>query len=350
MARRTVFLAAMLALAAGCADSTPVSLPRQALQELRSGRYDQAIATCTEAMRENPADAEAYLYRGRAYQLRNALGDPARAIADLTEAIRLAPEASDAYYYRSLVYRDLGNQQLADVDDMKARQVDGRLQEVYRELPDPPPPATFARTPDQVTTGEPPSSPDAVASGDALPKSEAEQKKLYERLKKRFESPFDTARANKDDAKESFTERYRRLLREPVTEPEPDESPPDIFGTLGRLAPRLSPPNEPEAGLPAGQNAVQGGVRRPTPSSPFQPRVPSGVAADSAEPLSSPFGRQLRSPFPQRPPAPTGYVAPPASSLAPQSFGPFSQQPRQPSDNLYSNPAVRPPYPRDYIP
>ena len=347
MARRTVFLAVMLAL--GCGGSTPASLSQRGLKELRRGQYDQAIATCTEAVRSNPGDAEAYLYRGRAYQLRHAMGDPQRAIADLTEAIRLAPDSSDAYYYRSLEYRDLGKPQLADDDDMKGRQVDGLLQQVYRRLPDPPAPATPAKTPEEVTTDEPrPSS--ALASGGSLSKTEREQRKLYERLKKRFESPFGAARTDEYDATESPIARYGRLLQEPVTEPDPDESPPGNFGTLGSQAPRLSQPGEPAGGFPPGRNALDGRLQRPTPLSPFQPRVGSGVAANPTGPLASPFGGQLRSPFPQRAPAPTGYVAPPANPFAQQSFGPFSQQPRRSSSEAYSNPAVRPPYPRDYIP
>ncbi len=55
---------------------------------VRQGKYDQAIADFTEAIRIDPKDAEAYENRGHAYEK---LGDTARAQADLAMAKKLKP-------------------------------------------------------------------------------------------------------------------------------------------------------------------------------------------------------------------------------------------------------------------
>ncbi|MEX0676029.1 MAG: tetratricopeptide repeat protein [Pirellulales bacterium] len=333
MARRAILFAAMLLFVTGCGDSTPPTLTEQGLKELRSGQFDQAIGTCSEAIRQNPRDAEAYLYRGRAHHYRNAMGDPKRAVADFSEAIRLAPESSDAYYSRALVYRDLGETELAAVDDKAARAADGQLQQVYRRLPDPAPTATLAKPREDATTDEPPNSV-STASSEGLPTSEVKQGELYKRLKKR------------DEPKESPIERYRRLIHQSAGEPERDASP---WGDLSTLrSQRLPQGGEPEGRLTDRPNPL-GRALRPVPTSPFEPRVPSGVAADPNQPLESPFGG-LQSPFGQRTPAPTGFGVQPVGPFTQRSPAPSGQQPRQFNDNLYSNPAVRPPFPRDYNP
>jgi tetratricopeptide (TPR) repeat protein len=52
------------------------------------GAYDRAIFNLGIALRNNPADANTFFSRGRAYWDMN---DPDRAIADFSEAIRLDP-------------------------------------------------------------------------------------------------------------------------------------------------------------------------------------------------------------------------------------------------------------------
>ncbi len=134
MARRLLTFAALLALAAGCGDSTPLTLPEQALRQVRGGHYEDAIATCNEALRQNANDAAAYHYRGQAYHFRNQPGDLDRAVADFSEAIRLAPLDAEGYYGRSLVYRDQGNQEKSAEDQAKARELDVKLKESYAEM------------------------------------------------------------------------------------------------------------------------------------------------------------------------------------------------------------------------
>jgi hypothetical protein len=131
-------LVLLVVAAAGCSQtaSAPEDPTMAALHELRSGRFDDAILLASEAIKAQPNNAEAYLYRGRAYQARNAMGDPQRAIADFTESIRLAPEASDAYYSRGRVYHSLGQTDLAESDEAKARSLDKLAQQVHQKQPE----------------------------------------------------------------------------------------------------------------------------------------------------------------------------------------------------------------------
>lgn len=71
------------------------------------GKYDDAIADFTKAVRLKPNFGAAYSYYGRgfAYGMKNE-GD--RAIADYNEAIRLNPNHVDALRQRGFHYRDRG--------------------------------------------------------------------------------------------------------------------------------------------------------------------------------------------------------------------------------------------------
>src|SRR3990172_2406650 len=102
MVQRVLYVAAVLALAIGCGQSDP---PTPA-QLVHMGQFDEAIHACTQAIRANPRDAQAYLYRGRAYHCRNAPGDLELAVADFSDSIGLAPKDPEAYYSRALAHRD----------------------------------------------------------------------------------------------------------------------------------------------------------------------------------------------------------------------------------------------------
>jgi len=66
-----------------------------------SNEYDRDIADCSDAIRLNPNDAEAYCKRGLAY-LKN--GDCDNAIADFSEAIRLDKNNAAAYFGLGIAY------------------------------------------------------------------------------------------------------------------------------------------------------------------------------------------------------------------------------------------------------
>lgn len=355
MAQRAMqfaLLAAMLALLPGCGSPPPATLTERGLKELRSGQYDEAIATCTEAAQVDPRDDEAYLYRGRAYYYRNGKGDARRALVDFGKAIELDPKSSDAYYFRAEVYRDLGDVELAVADDKQARELDGRLKALERRLPDPPP----------LPGGDEASSTPGDASQDsdkATPESANAQDDPLDGLGADFGKPRfgdehpDYGKNAKSSKRSSF----------PRSRPTPEE-PEDERGFSGSLrgdSPQwddlvplvpLEPLTRPgEGGNPAADGAPRR-VYRPTPTSPFQVPAQSGPSIAPQDygtygPAGSPFDTRVRSPFGQRAPAPTGFGTQPVGPFAPRSTGP--QVSPQPS-NPFSNPSVRPANPRDYIP
>src|SRR5262249_32909966 len=81
----------------------------------RQGKYQQAVADITEAIRRDQTPrAFRFHSRAQAYQ---SLGDLTRAIADFDEAIRLDPEArSFRFYARANALRDAGQYDLALAD------------------------------------------------------------------------------------------------------------------------------------------------------------------------------------------------------------------------------------------
>ncbi|WP_271586606.1 tetratricopeptide repeat protein [Bradyrhizobium sp. CCBAU 53415] len=72
-----------------------------------------AIAAATEAIRQDPRDANAYYNRGNAYSIS---GDNDRAMADYTAAIRLDPAHANAYYNRGNAYSNKGDADHAIAD------------------------------------------------------------------------------------------------------------------------------------------------------------------------------------------------------------------------------------------
>jgi Flp pilus assembly protein TadD len=66
------------------------------------GKYDEAIAELTEAIRLQPDLARAYNARGYVYLLRR---DNPHALADFDEAIRLSPGYTNAIQNREIVVK-----------------------------------------------------------------------------------------------------------------------------------------------------------------------------------------------------------------------------------------------------
>ncbi|NJK64592.1 MAG: tetratricopeptide repeat protein [Synechococcaceae cyanobacterium SM2_3_1] len=108
---RSNWFPAAISLAGACAAVSHLKprehFLRQGRERLLRGDQAGALADLTQVILLDSQAAEAYFWRGRAYE---ALRDYEAALADLDEAIRLNPQLADAYYHRGLVhlnYRDL---------------------------------------------------------------------------------------------------------------------------------------------------------------------------------------------------------------------------------------------------
>jgi hypothetical protein len=361
MARRALLALAVLAAVVGCSKSeVPTDLTGLALRQLRSGEYDDAIKTSSQAIAEKP-EAAAYLYRGRAYHYRNAMGDHQRAVADFTEAIRLAPKSSDAYYSRALARRDLGQKELADADESTARNLDQVVQDTYRRMPD-------VMNPPDVATPSDAASADGkkTKSPAGLSQSEAEQKRVYEELKDRFEPGFGELRTPSSPAagsaakpSGSYNDRYRQLLEQANREQAAQRNATALEEQEAATAPSLSgsglpsaSPTTPRSAAPG--NAARRGAARPsTWEGPLQPSLTSPFSQRASV---SPGGQPMVNPNVQSP-----FQQPVRSGTGFTPVTPFGAQARQPSapvaspfggsaTNRFSNPAVRPANPRDYVP
>ncbi len=122
-ARALTIVATLVLVVSGCArpvEESPFALGKRLLDE---GKWDPAIEALGEAIAKNPLDAEAYLYRGRAYHCRGPehLG---QAIADFNEAIRIRPKSFEAYYSRSEAFKDKGDREKSLSDALTARRLD----------------------------------------------------------------------------------------------------------------------------------------------------------------------------------------------------------------------------------
>ena len=239
MLRRVILSTAVLAAITGCGEAPQLSPTQQALHQLRSGQYDEAIATSSKAIHAAPDEAENYLYRGRAYHYRNAMGDHGRAIADYSEAIRRAPKSSDAYYSRALAYRDLGEVKLATADEEQARELDRGLRDVYNRLPNESHLTEIAKeTPQSDAAAEP------EGTGGDSKKSEEDERKLYEELKDRFEPGFGTIRSSKKSDEEMVADELQKAQGVvPI-----DDGPAQLLVAVGGRRWRGQPPRRQPAG------------------------------------------------------------------------------------------------------
>ena len=126
------------------------------------GEFDKAIADCTEAIRLNPQNAEAYWGRGHVYKRRASStrrlrtsqspfgsihdmpksmvggayayakkGEFDKAIADYNEAIRLDPKHATTYYNRGLTYGKKGDHDKAIADFTEAIRLNPKDAEAY---------------------------------------------------------------------------------------------------------------------------------------------------------------------------------------------------------------------------
>jgi tetratricopeptide (TPR) repeat protein len=90
--------------------------------------FNRVIAECTEAIRIDPREAQAYFVRSTAWLQMNQLD---RALSDLTEAIRLEPRAAIAYTGRAGVWAMKGDLDKAIADYSQVIQIDPTMLRAY---------------------------------------------------------------------------------------------------------------------------------------------------------------------------------------------------------------------------
>jgi len=85
-------------------------------------QFDLAISDYNEAIKLSPSFTYAYRGRGEAYQGK---GEYRRAVEDVDESIKLYPSYynAEAYYDRGLAFRALGDQERADEDFARFKQL-----------------------------------------------------------------------------------------------------------------------------------------------------------------------------------------------------------------------------------
>jgi tetratricopeptide (TPR) repeat protein len=91
------------------------------------GADQRAFADCTEALRSDDNNADAYLLRGK---LRRRNLEREGAVADFNEAIRLKPTSSEAFIQRAQAFREIGDTAKAKADYAEAVKLDPKVYEM----------------------------------------------------------------------------------------------------------------------------------------------------------------------------------------------------------------------------
>jgi Tfp pilus assembly protein PilF len=89
-----------LVLAAPALGQDIKSLTDKGIEECNAGKFDQAISTFTQALKQKP-DSTLYVLRGKTYTAKNQY---AQALQDFEQALKLNPGNGQAYFGRAMVY------------------------------------------------------------------------------------------------------------------------------------------------------------------------------------------------------------------------------------------------------
>jgi hypothetical protein len=317
MTHRAWFLAAVLALAAGCGQTAPSTPLERGELLLKETRYGEAIAALTEAIRQNPSDSAPYLTRGRAYQCRDEAGDVDAAIADFTSAIRFRPNDPEPYYSRSIAYRDLGDAEKSRADDEMARKLDTRIAEEYEHLPNTSPPApTLPET--TIVEAEPPTPAAQLESEDSAwsqRRRQIEADAKREQKEREDEDSLGTAASRTRGTRPLDRKRSTSAMRARPTVRDDEKELNEMRDRLTRPAERPSLPAEDPfrtSGALTGR-PIRGGTLPPTrsimPGTPVAPGTSGALPQQAGGALyPTPTTNPYSSPFPQRRPAPTGIL------------------------------------------
>lgn len=91
------------------------SLEVQGIELCNDGKYDQAIATFNQGLKQKPNDPNLLFLRGKAYTAKGQYGP---ALADLNQAVQLKPGFGQAYFGRAMVhvYQENFDEALKDLE------------------------------------------------------------------------------------------------------------------------------------------------------------------------------------------------------------------------------------------
>lgn len=91
----------LLALLAGGTVAFGQNFEAQGIEQCNSGKFDQAIATFTQGLKQKPNNATLHYLRGKAY---TATGNYGQALKDFNTALKLKSDYGQAYFGRAMVY------------------------------------------------------------------------------------------------------------------------------------------------------------------------------------------------------------------------------------------------------
>jgi len=103
----------------------------EALENQKAGRLKEAVEIYTEVIAKNPRSAEAYNWRGMAYE---DLGQLDQALADFNKAIEISPDYADAYNNRGEINRKKNTIPQAIADYRKAAELDKNFAEAFYNI------------------------------------------------------------------------------------------------------------------------------------------------------------------------------------------------------------------------
>jgi tetratricopeptide (TPR) repeat protein len=131
---------AVIAILVGVVSVTCAAMPvfaqlpqglSEALENQKAGRLKEAVEIYTEVIAKNPRSAEAYNWRGMAYE---DLGQLDQALADFSKAIEISPDYADAYNNRGEIYRKKNTIPQAFADYRKAAELDKNFGEAHYNM------------------------------------------------------------------------------------------------------------------------------------------------------------------------------------------------------------------------
>ncbi len=102
-----------------------------ALKMQKAGKLTDAIEVYSEVIKKNPKSAEAYNWRGIAY---DDLGQTDKALQDFSKAIEISPNYADAHNNRGEIYRKKQMNREAITDYMRAVQLEPNFAEAHYNL------------------------------------------------------------------------------------------------------------------------------------------------------------------------------------------------------------------------